>query len=783
MSAHLGKQLLDKQLTELSLSVYGMTCGACAKTVTNVITNSMGNCEAIDVNILNNYACVTYQNSGEDVAITAQRLIKHLEAAGFSAAMKNADTKKGSYVSELRMHQRRLIVAAIFAIPEIILCMLVMPVMHVSLLHAPISPLPAQFTFGNILELLLVSMLQWSLGLHYAKKAFQNLRLGVMTMELLVAIASYTCYFTSVLGLLITNAEEDWNFFEASSSLILFVTFGKYLECVAKERTRAQVSKLCSGMEKCIQAVLIDKDLKEAIVPVNTLKVGSVVLVKPGQYFPADGVVIKGESSADESLLTGESKPIPKSPGNQVFAGAVNGLGTLRVKIEHEYSKSTLSQVIQMVQQTSARKPSVQTLAEKLAAVFVPFVVGLAVVTGLVWLFAIWYWDLPIPRSVALKYAISVLTIACPCALCLATPTAILVGKGLAARNGILIKDESRLLDILGSKRHLSIFFDKTGTLTMGRMSVHKFLIIEGSLTQYQLFEAVAALERQSEHLVSQALVEYCGDASADVTVENVRTTPGRGIEGSLKPYGHFLIGNRQFMSENSYHLSAALMNQTVPYEELGMMVVFVACNAQITGFFILSDAVKADAASTVKKLSHFGVVEMLTGDQWTAARWIAESIGISRVYANMTPQGKAQVISNRRMQSAAIFVGDGINDGPALAESDLGIALGSGSSHLAQTAASVILLNPQVKGVHETLEIGRLIRSTIYRGFACALGYNMLALPIAAGVFHQYGLTISPVVSGLLMALSSVSVILNALSMRLWESPKQKEDQIKLIF
>lgn len=778
------KQLLDQELVELDLNVYGMTCSACAQTVTNVIHNQLGKCERVDVNILSNLVRVSFHNKGEDVVLTAQRLAKSLEAAGFTCVINNADTKKGTFVSEMRLHRRRLLIASIFAIPEMLICMMVMPFFHIPLLHSSIPSLPSQFTIGNVLELYLVSMVQWSLGLHYTVKAFKNLKLGVLTMELLVAIASFTCYFTSILGVFVlSGGGEEWNFFEASSSLILFVTLGKYLECLAKHRTKEQVSRLCNGMEKCIQAVIVGKDGSEQSVPVASLKVGDVVLIKPGQYFPADGMVMKGESCADESLITGESRPIPKSPGNRVFAGSINGLGLLRVKVEHEYSQSTLSQVIQMVQQTSEQKPRVQTLAENLAAVFVPFVIGLAVFTGLAWSIAIWYWDLPLSKATSLKHAISVLTIACPCALSLATPTALLVGKGIAARQGILIKDESRLLNVLGSRRPLSIFFDKTGTLTMGRMSVQKFFILASSLTQQQLLQAVAALEKHSEHLISRALLEYCGDVQDELLqVENVKSTPGRGIEGSLKPFGHFLIGNRQFLAENNIHLQAALLNQAIPHEECGMMVVFVACDAQTVAYFVLADSLKPDASSTVAKLSHLGSVEMLTGDQWTAARWIAESIGISRIYANMTPQGKAQVLASRGLQSATIFVGDGINDGPALAEADLGLALGSGSSHLAQTAASVILLRSQVNGVHEALEIGRTIRSTVHRGFAWALGYNLLALPIAAGVLQSYGLSISPVISGLLMAFSSVSVILNALWMLKWKPAPVQEDQIKLI-
>lgn len=783
MSLSMGKRLLDKELVELNLNVYGMTCGACAQTVSNVVAQQLGKCEQIDVNILSNLVRISFYSTGEDISRITQRLTKHLEGAGFSCVINNADTKKGTFVSEMRLYRRRLLIACVFSIPEILLCMLVMPFFHIPLLHTTISTsLPSQFTFGNVLEVYLVSMIQWSLGLHYAVKAFKNLKLGVMTMEFLVTIASFTCYFSSLLGVFVFSAGDEWNFFEASSSLILFVTLGKYLECVAKHRTRSQVSKLCDGMEKCIQAVIVAEDGSEQTEPVGNLKVGDVVLIKPGQYFPADGIVLKGESCADESLITGESRPIPKSPGNRVFAGAINGLGSLKVKVEHEYAQSTLSQVIQMVQQTSSQKPRVQTLAENLAAVFVPFVIVLSIATALMWVAAIWYWKMPVSKSTALRHAISVLTIACPCALSLATPTALLVGKGVAARHGILIKDETRLLDIIGTKRSLCIFFDKTGTLTNGKMSVQNFVILATSLTQRQLLHAVALLERHSEHLISRALLDYCGEHGDDAQVDNIRSTPGRGIEGSIKDIGHLLIGSRQFLVENNVYLSAALLNQTIPQEECGMMVVFVACDAQVVAYFVLSDSVKSDASTSVRGLSQIGSVEMLTGDQWSAARWIAESIGISRVYANMTPYGKAQVIAGRRPQSATIFIGDGINDGPALAEADLGIALGSGSSHLAQTAASVILLNTQVSGINDALEIGRTIRSTVHRGFTWALCYNLLALPIAAGAFQSYGLSISPVLSGLLMAFSSVSVIINALLIRKWKSASVREDQIKLI-
>ena len=361
------KGIIPKEplLTEIYLTVNGMTCSACATSIRNVIGNCLGPKTSIDVNILTGRVFIKTSKPVNQ----PQEIAKCIEDAGFTCILDNTKINRGEpNISELRLWFRRLVVCCIFGIPEFILCMVVMNFSLIPKLHHSFH---SSIRSSSILEFFLVTPLQWSIGLLYAKKALRNLRLGVCTMDLLVSIASFACYWISIVDMFFIQNDE-WIYFEASSTLLLFVTIGKFLECYAKEKTKTQVNNLCQGIEKCIIATLCLGNGEEKKSSVALLKIGDILIVKGGEYFPADGVIIKGETTADESLITGESHPITKTLGCRVFAGSVNGNGIVKMKVEQEYSNSTISQVIQLVQSSSQKKPKVQNIADEIASVFVP---------------------------------------------------------------------------------------------------------------------------------------------------------------------------------------------------------------------------------------------------------------------------------------------------------------------------------------------------------------------------------------------------------------------------
>jgi P-type Cu+ transporter len=776
-----GFALKEPLLTQIYLTVQGMTCNSCITSIKNVIANNLGPKASVDVNLLTGRVII----KTEKPVPNPQEIVKAIEDAGFTCSLGATKVKKGEpNISELRLWFRRLLICGIFGILEFSYSM----IFKKNLLIKEQQHHASFLRQSSYIEALLVTPLQWTIGWLFAKKAIQNLKLGVCTMDLLISIASFVCYAASILDMIFFQNGE-WMYFEASSTLLLFATIGKFLECYTKEKTKSQINNLCQGMENCITATLVLGNGEERKVPTSLLKVGDLVIVKKGEYFPADGVVIKGETTADESLITGESKPVTKIPGNSLFAGSINGQGVIKMKVEQEFSNSTIAQVIQLVQSTCQKKPKVQNIADKIAGIFIPIVLLLSFMVLGFWVSMAFMGIVP-SYSLAFKYAISVLTIACPCALGLAIPTAIFVGKGVAARHGILIKDEARLFDVIASN-NLLFMFDKTGTLTKGKLSVHKMVFCGVDLTHKQLLTSLLLLEKQSGHIISQVLIDYCinqGISCPDSEIKNYAEKPGRGIEGTVDRIGHFLIGNKQYLMEHLINLPPIILEQAHAYEELGMMVVFVSCEAQPICYFVLSDSIKDDAISGIAKLKTLSPeVNMLTGDQWTAARWIGEQLGINKVYASASPSGKAEIIREKQAfpnLNKIIFIGDGINDGPALAQANLGIAIGMNSSHLAQTAASVILLNSQLWGLYNALNLAKKIRRSVLMGFWWATIYNLISIPLAAGAFHFWGIGISPEISSLLMAFSSVSVIINALLLYRWKPSKKPtlDEQINLI-
>jgi cation transport ATPase len=486
------------------LKVGGMTCAACADTVRQAIRRACPKATAdhfdIVVNLLSNEVCVSVP---EHVLIDPYVLKQAIENAGFECRLPPANDQQSDdeedveIRGELQTWRRRLMVCALLGIPEIVVCMILMPLLPE--LHQQLA----------CLEFFVVTALQWSVGLRYAQKAFNNLRLGVLTMDLLVSLASFTCYLSTVLTAL------QWNYFESASTLLLFVTFGKYLECLARKRTRQHLRRLGKSLRRITEAAQILADGTVIVVKVDDLRVRDAVQVKPGEYVPTDGLVLRGSTTCEEALLTGEPKPVFKDAGSVVFAGTLNnGSGVLTVEVTQPASQSTLAHVLRAVQATS-QKARLQRLADRVARLFIPAVLMLSILTFIVWALLIW---IGLAKEVtigdAVGFAVAVLTVACPCALGLAVPTALLVGKGVAARHGLLIKDDEALLAVARCDRP-TIIFDKTGTLTKGTLKVCQFVLLEhaptnkNNATSRQILRDVYWLERHcSEHVIAASLCD-----------------------------------------------------------------------------------------------------------------------------------------------------------------------------------------------------------------------------------------------------------------------------------
>ncbi|HRS02681.1 MAG TPA: copper-translocating P-type ATPase, partial [Bacteroidota bacterium] len=499
------------------------------------------------------------------------------------------------------------------------------------------------------------------------------------------------------------------------------------------------------------QNATIKKDGQYITIPISELQVGSIVAVKPGEKIPADGKIIFGESSIDESMITGESLPVEKTVGNNVIGGTINKSGYIEFEVSKVGNESMLGKIIKFVEETQASKPPIQKLADKIAEVFVPVVVGIAIITFAIWMF--------IPSdnqfNIALVNFVSVLIIACPCALGLATPAAVLVGSGLGASNGILIKDSETLEK---AKKITTIVFDKTGTLTIGKPQVVKFISFNHSKENF--IKYAASLENKSEHPISTAIVEYAKKQNINFSeVEQIKIHSGFGIEGSIDG-SHIIIGNESLMKTNNIKFYNQISNLTEI--DKGSGIVYLAINNEIVGVFVIKDIIKENASIVIQELKSMGIKTiMLTGDRRESAENISKELGIDDFVAEVLPEDKAKIIEEYQKAGEFVaMVGDGINDAPALAKSDISIAMGKGTDIAIETA-SIIIMNDNLMNVVKAIKISNLTLKTINQNLFWAFIYNSIGIPLAA-----FGV-LNPMIAALAMAFSSVSVLTNSLRIR----------------
>jgi Cu+-exporting ATPase len=698
---------------EVDLAISGMTCASCVARVEKALLRVPG-VTAAAVNLATERARVS------GAVADPAALVAAIEAAGYDAhtlAAPAAESREKARADRRALHH--LIAAALLSLPLV-----------AGMVAAPLM-LPGWA------ELVLASVVQFWLGARFYVAAFKAVRAGAGNMDLLVALGTTAAWGLSV-WLLVTAhpGHRPHLYFEASAVLITFVLLGKWLEARAKGQTAAAIRAL---MDLRPERARLRRDGVEVEVAVEAIRVGDVVVLRPGDRIPVDGRVVEGEGQVDESMLTGESRPVDKQPGAPVTGGAINLDGMLAVETRAIGPETTLARIVRLVEGAQASKAPIQRVVDRVAAVFVPVVLVIAAATLVGW------WWAGGDVETAIVTAVSVLVIACPCALGLATPTAIMVGTGAAARRGILIKDAEALE---AAHAVTAVAFDKTGTLTEGRPRVVQ---VAGGDAVLKL---AASLQQGSEHPLAAAVRAATGE-TAPAALEDFRALPGRGVEGRVAGR-RLVMGTGRLMAERGFDLAA------FGAPPAGQTVSWLADDSGVLGFVAFGDRLRPEAQAAVVRLREQGVeAVMVTGDGRGAAQAVADELGIARVFAEVLPGDKAAVIAALRAEGRTVaMVGDGINDAPALAAADIGFAMATGTD-VAMHTAGVTLMRGDPRLVPEAIAMSRRCYAKIRQGLFWAFAYNVVGIPLAA-LGH-----LSPVLAGGAMALSSVSVVLNALTLR----------------
>jgi Cu+-exporting ATPase len=723
----------------LELSIDGMTCASCVGRVERALAKVPG-VKSVSVNLANERAHLELLGQ-----VDPQTLIGAVTKAGYSARVWEVEHPQIDNQQQRLQRERWALLAAIALALPLVLPMLLQPFgVH--------WMLPAWVQFA------LATPVQFVFGARFYVAAWKAVRAGAGNMDLLVALGTSAGYGLSVYEWTTAAGRMPHLYFEASAVVIALVLLGKYLESRAKRQTASAIRALeALRPERAIQVI----DGREQEVAISALRLNDLVMVKPGERFPVDGEVVEGQSHADEALISGESLPVPKQPGDKVTGGAINGEGRLLVRTLALGAETVLARIIRLVEDAQAAKAPIQKLVDKVSQVFVPVVLLIALATLVGW------WLYGAPLETALINAVAVLVIACPCALGLATPTAIMAGTGVAAHHGILIKDAEAL-----ERAHevSAVVFDKTGTLTSGTPRIAHLSAIEGD--EAALLQMAGALQRGSEHPLAKAVLDACAERGLTVAdVSDSQSLTGRGIAGSLDGR-RLALGNRRLLEESGLN-TGPLADSASAWETEGRTLSWLieqSPEPRVLGLFAFGDTLKPGALQAVQRLSARNISShLLTGDNRGSAKVVAQALGIKDVHAEVLPADKAATVAALKKTGVVAMVGDGINDAPALAAADIGIAMGGGTD-VAMHAAGITLMRGDPRLVPAALEISRKTYAKIRQNLFWAFVYNLIGLPLAAFGF------LNPVLAGAAMALSSVSVVSNALLLKTWK-PKDLED------
>ncbi|MFH1520320.1 MAG: heavy metal translocating P-type ATPase [Candidatus Micrarchaeota archaeon] len=712
---------------KIELSINGMHCASCSVLITRALQKTTG---VKSANV--NYAAAKAIVEFDETKTSENELVAVVNSKGYKATV-GVDREREKQLREKEIADLKglFLTSFIFALPAFIIGMFLM-----------------DFPYRVLVLFLLSTPVQFIIGRGFYLGAWSAFRNKTASMDTLIAVGTSAAYFYSVTALFGFVEEQ---YFETSAVLITLVILGKYLEAIAKGRTSDAIRKLM-GLSPKIAIVIRKK--KEIEIPIAEVIVGDIVVVKPGERIPVDGTIVEGRSAVDESMITGESIPVEKNIKSKVIGGSINKHGSFRFKAEKVGQDTVLSQIVKLVEDAQGSKATIQRFADAISAVFVPVVILIAVLS-----FAIWYFVLGQTFSFALVIAVSVLVIACPCALGLATPTAIMVGTGIGAQKGILIKNAEALETM---HKINAMVFDKTGTITEGKPKVTDLLII-GNMKKTEILSTAWAVENNSEHPLADAITEYAKTNGAKLhKITHFRAIPGHGVEGKL---GKVII----YLGKPEGNETEKIQQIVVKLQSEGKTVMLLRANKKIIAIFGVADTLRQTSVEAIKELKKLGIEPwLITGDNKRTAEAIAKTAGIEKIFAEVLPQQKAEYV--KRLQSEGkkvVMVGDGINDAPALAQADIGIAIGSGTD-VAMETGSVVLMRSDPMDAVRAIRLGRATINKIKQNMFWALFYNILGIPIAAGLLYPtYGILLSPMIAGGAMALSSVSVVASALTLK----------------
>lgn len=713
----------------------GMSCVACSSRIERVVSKISG-VNFVNVNLMANYMVVDYDNS----LVDAKKIIDKVISIGFGA-------KEYEYVNENIIASKKLKKRVIISFVFLILLMF-LSMQH--MLHYPIPSIFLDYRVMGISQLILTIPILY-INRSYFINGFKNLFTGSPNMDSLVAIGSFTAFvygIVIVIKILLTNENLIHSlYFESAAMILTLVTLGKFFESRAKSNTSRAIEKLIELTPE--NATILEGDV-EKIIPTDIVKIGDIILIKPGDRVPIDGTVIFGSAVVDQSAITGESIPVEKKIGDKVIGGTVNKNGLIKIRADKVHEDTMLSQIVQLVEDASSTKAPIGRLADKISRYFVPTVISIAVISTLIWIL------LGESLEFALNIGISVLVISCPCALGLATPVAIMVGTGVGARNGILIKSAEKL-EI--AHKVNAVVMDKTGTITSGEIQV------KDVLGNDKLLKIAYSLEKNSEHPLGNAIVKYAKEKNTPfLEVLDFENILGRGVLGVInneKFYG----GNLKFLEENGIKVDK-FQNEAKKLLDEGKTLLYFASFNEFLGIIAVADTIKEDSRGAIEKLKKKNIkTYMATGDNIKTAEFVKNEVEVDEVFAEVLPQDKEKIVKRFQAEGKKVLmVGDGINDAPSLTRSDLGVAIGSGTD-IAIESADVILINNSLDGINKLLELSSAVINNIKMNLFWAFFYNCLGIPIAAGVFYNvWGLKLSPMIAALAMSLSSVCVVTNAL-------------------
>ncbi|MCX8093070.1 MAG: heavy metal translocating P-type ATPase [Candidatus Goldbacteria bacterium] len=702
----------NKGLIKKEFKIKGMHCASCVKVIENSLKKNNGINDAI-VNLASENAIVIYEPN----LIDEKKIIKSIEQRGYKV-IKEKDTK--DEINEIKI---KLFFSLIFTIPVFVLSMFIKP---------------ETFPYQTNIIFVFATIVQIFIGFEFYKNTFYALKDFSTNMDTLVAIGTSAAYFYSVYLLFWQHSHHLY--FETSTVLITVIILGRYLEIKAKKKTNEAIKKI---MDLTPSKATVSRDNKEIEISVEDIKQGDIVLIRPGEKIPVDGVVVEGNSFIDESVIKGEPIPVEKKVGDRVISGSINQYGSFKFKAEKVGKDTVLNKIIKIIEEVQNTKPPIQKIVDSISSYFVPTVILISIITFLIRIFL-----LHNNISVALMAAVSILVIACPCALGLATPVAIMAGTGIAAKNGILFKNPE-VIEIVSKIKN--IIFDKTGTITYGKPEVINIISFIPDITENEIIKIAASLEKLSEHPFAKAIIQK--NNNDFYSIQTFKSFPGKGVQGIINGKQYY-VGNIKFIKEKNINFDDSKLEE---FNNIGFTTVFLSDDSEVIGLIIIGDRIRPDSKQAVELLKNKKInIYIATGDNKYVAEKIAKEVGIDFIYADILPDEKVKIVNEVKKLRITGFVGDGINDAPAIAAADIGFVMASGTD-IAIEIGDIILMKNSIMDIYKTLILSEKILLKIKQNLFWAFFYNIIGIPIAA-----LGL-LNPMVAGTAMALSSISVVLNS--------------------